>query len=154
MTVFFTSYSAPWPFFLQSILHTIPHTIPHTIYNTISHTIYSTILPTCSPTYAEPCGQSHYEVVQKKYVWTGAVRRCGASSRPRGLGGGPESPQEPQWDTAAATLGSGGEGGKWILDKFGRGHIQIFDRLSNLFNKAPIPRTKQSPQIQNNALKC
>ena len=119
MTVFFTSYSAPWPFFLQSILHTIPHTIPHTIYNTISHTIYSTILPTCSPTYAEPCGQSHYEVVQKKYVWTGAVRRCGASSRPRGLGGGPESPQEPQWDTAAATLGSGGEGGEWILDKLG-----------------------------------
>jgi len=111
MTVFFTSYSAPCPFFLQSILHTIPHTIPHTIYNTISHTIYSTILPTCSPTYAEPCGQSHYEVVQKKYVWTGAVRRRGAWSRPRGLGGGPESPQEPQWDTAAA-LGSGGEGGK------------------------------------------
>ena len=28
-----------------------------------------------------------------------------------GPGGGPQGPQEPQWDTAAATLGSGGEGG-------------------------------------------
>ena len=49
--------------------------------------------------------------MQKKYVWTGAVRRRGAWGRPRGLGGGPQGPQEPQWDTAAATLGSGGEGG-------------------------------------------
>ena len=166
MTVFFARNSATWPFFLQAIpqhdgfFYKVFRILFRILFRVLFSTLFRILPIALFYLPVRPLMLSHVGRVITKlcrrsmYAWTGAVRRRKAWSRPRGLGGGPEGPQEPQWDTAAATLGSGGEGGEWILDKFGRGHIQIFDRLSNLFNKAPIPRTKQSPQIQNNALKC
>ena len=166
MTFFFARNSATWRFFLQAIPHhdRFLYKVFCILFRILFRILFTTLFRILSialfylpvrPLMLSHVGRVITKLCKRSMCGQGPSAAVGLRAV-RGAWGEArtEGPQEPQWDTAAATLGSGGEGGKWILDKFGRGHIQIFDRLSNLFNKAPIPRIKQSPQIQNNALKC
>jgi len=165
MTVFFARNSATWRFFLQAIPHhdRFFYKVFCILFRILFRILFTTLFRILSIALfylpVRPLMLSHVGRVITKLcrrsmcgqgpsaaVGPGAVRGAwGEARRVRRNRNG--TPPPPPW-------GPGGKGGEWILDKFGRGHIQIFDRLSSLFNKAPIPRTKQSPQIQNNALKC